>query len=204
MIGKLRGLVDRIGEQDVILDVQGVGYLVYCSASSLRSLPPTGQEISLFIDTHVREDHIHLYGFTTETEQYWFQQLLGVNGVGPRMALNVLSTLPPEQLSTAILSGDIAIFKPVSGVGPKLAERIIRELSNKATPPAKAQPAIQPGSGSLSGANADHILSEVLSAMTNLGYGRSEVYPVVAEITRTHQDASVELLIRESLQQLVK
>ena len=175
-----------VREQEIILDVQGVGYVAFCSASCLRQLPPAGQAATLYIETHVREDHIHLYGFISEEEQSWFRLLVSVNGVGPKMALNILSTLTPDQLSVVIMSADQAPFKPVSGVGPKLAERIIRELQNKTLPEAMAgiTPSTPSQPHTQQPQTSQHVLQEVVSALTNLGYGRSEVYPVVTEITQ--------------------
>jgi len=132
MIGKLKGLVDSTDEGKAIIDVGGVGYLVFSSARTLRDLPSEGQAVELLIETHVREDHIHLYGFLMEEEQQWFKTLITVNGVGTKMALAILSALSPAQLTTAIMAQDKASFTQVSGVGPKLADRLLTELKNKA------------------------------------------------------------------------
>src|SRR5690242_17327897 len=123
MIRKLKGIVDSIETDAVILDVGGVGYGVFCSANTLRLLPREKESTTLFIETHVREDHIHLFGFATAEEQESFQTLVKVSGVGAKMAMAVLSAMTPSQIATAIAAQDQNAFKAVSGVGPKLASR---------------------------------------------------------------------------------
>ncbi len=129
MIGKLTGIIDFIGEDRIILDVGGVGYDVLCSRSTILKIQP-GSNISLLIDTHVREDHIHLYGFIDESEKKMFNYLQKVKGVGTRMALGILSILSPKDVVTALTLQDTAAFNRVSGVGNKLAQRIITELKD--------------------------------------------------------------------------
>src|SRR5688572_4636847 len=129
MIGKLTGRVDDVAEDHAILDVGGVGYLIFASAKTLGQLV-SGQAASLRIETHVREDHFHLYGFTSEAERAWFKTLNTVQGVGVKMALAILSVFTPDQLLTAIGAQDKKAFTTVSGVGPKLAERIVTELKS--------------------------------------------------------------------------
>src|SRR5580704_4812127 len=124
MIGKLRGRIDEIHEDSVILDVGGVGYQIFCSSRTLAALPPVGETAQLIIETHVREDHIHLYGFPDTIERDWFNLLCTVQRVGNKMALSILGAYSPEQLAHAILAKDTAAFSRISGVGPKLAERI--------------------------------------------------------------------------------
>ena len=132
MIGKLKGIVDEVGEEELILDVGGVGYLVAASARTLRALPAVGQAAALLIETQVREDAIRLYGFLTTSERDWFRLLQSVQGVGAKVALGVLGTLTGETISAAIAHQDKAAMAMAPGVGPKLAARIVHELKDKA------------------------------------------------------------------------
>ena len=133
MIGKLKGVVDEIGEDHCIVDVYGVGYVAWCSARTLAALPSPGEAVVLYIETYVREDVIRLYGFATPVEREWFLLLSSnVQGVGTKVALAVLSTLSPADLANAIALKDIAMVSRAPGVGKKVAERIVVELKNKA------------------------------------------------------------------------
>jgi len=128
MIGKLRGVIDSIDEDGLILDVGGVGYLVAASARTLRALSAPGEAAELLIETHVREDAIRLYGFLTIAERDWFRTLQGVQGVGAKVALGILGALTAEALSTAVARQDKAMMARAPGVGPKLAARLVLEL----------------------------------------------------------------------------
>src|SRR3974390_957123 len=132
MIGKLKGVIDSYGEDSVILDVNGVGYLVHCSARTLQELPRVGEAAALAIETYVREDQIRLFGFMTDVEREWFRLLQTVQGVGAKVALAVLGTLKPADLASAIAMRDKAMVARAPGVGPKVAERIVTELKDKA------------------------------------------------------------------------
>ncbi len=203
MIGKLTGLVEGFDGDAVILDVNGVGYLVFASARTSGALP-RGELRSLLIETHVREDHIHLYGFLDVAERDWFRLLLGVQGVGTRHALSILSVLSPEQLTQAVAAQDKVSLTRASGVGPKLAGRLVLELKDKVTNMALGA-AAQIGdsaatstAGGLSGAAEDAI-----SALVNLGYRRSEAFTAVAKAMKAQgKDSSVESLIRDGLKDL--
>src|SRR5947208_1098322 len=127
MIGKLKGIIDSYGEDFIVLDVNGVGYLVQCSARTLQELPGAGQPAALAIETHVREDQIRLFGFLTDVEREWFRLLQTVQGVGAKVALSVLSTLKPADLASAIALRDKAMVARAPGVGPKVAERIVTD-----------------------------------------------------------------------------
>src|SRR3954463_7400836 len=142
MIGKLKGIIDSYGEDYVILDVGGVGYLVHCSVRTLQELPGTGQPATLSIETHVREDQIRLFGFLTDVEREWFRLLQTVQGVGAKVALSVLCTLKPGDLASAIALRDKAMVARTRGVGPKVAERIVTELKDKAPHFADVDPAV--------------------------------------------------------------
>src|SRR3954469_6664501 len=141
MIGKLKGLIDSYGEDYVILDVGGVGYQVHCSSRTLQALPKAGEAAVLSIETYVREDQIRLYGFRTDLEREWFRLLQTVQGVGAKVALSVLATLKPAELATAIAMRDKAMVARTPGVGPKVAERIVTELKDKAPAYADLDPA---------------------------------------------------------------
>src|SRR5439155_17904884 len=131
MIATLAGVVEQIEPDAAVIDVGGVGYLVFCSTRSLGRLPPPGGAARLLIETHVREDHIHLYGFIDTAERDWFRLLTTVQGVGARLALAILSAVAPEALTLAILAQDKAALARADGVGPKLAARIVNELRDK-------------------------------------------------------------------------
>ncbi|HEX3859072.1 MAG TPA: Holliday junction branch migration protein RuvA, partial [Pseudolabrys sp.] len=132
MIGKLKGIVDSYSEDFIILDVGGVGYQVHCSVRTLQALPSPGTAATLSIETHVREDHIKLYGFASDIEREWFRLLQTVQGVGAKVAMSVLGTLKPSELASAVAMRDKATVARTPGVGPKVAERIVTELKDKA------------------------------------------------------------------------
>src|SRR5262249_1679043 len=125
MIGKLKGVLDSYGEDFIVVDVQGVGYLVHCSARPLQALPGEGEPVTLAIETHVREDQIRLFGFQSDLEREWFRLLQTVQGVGTKVALSILSTLKPADLASAIALRDKAMITRSPGVGPKVAERVV-------------------------------------------------------------------------------
>jgi Holliday junction DNA helicase RuvA subunit len=134
MIGKLKGVIESYGGDSVILDVNGVGYLVHCSGRTLQELPRVGEPATLAIETYVREDQIRLFGFMTDAERAWFRLLQTVQGVGAKVALAVLGTLKPADLASAIAMRDKAMVARTPGVGPKVAERIVTELRTRRRP----------------------------------------------------------------------
>ncbi len=205
MIAHLRGRLVETDSDIAVIDVGGVGYLVFCSARTLRALPATGEATELRIETHVREDHIHLYGFVDEAERAWFRLLLTVQGVGARMALAVLSVLSPDEISTAIAAQDNAALRQVSGVGPKVAGRIVSELKDKAE--AHALGSVTPLRRAVREPDAPSqppaATAEAVSALVNLGYGRGEAFSAVATAARdlgTSDD--LPSLIRHGLKEL--
>ncbi|MGE4372363.1 MAG: Holliday junction branch migration protein RuvA [Xanthobacter sp.] len=206
MIGKLKGVVDLVREDHLILDVQGVGYLVHCSARTLESLPRGGEKVALFIETHVREDMIRLYGFASEAEQEWFRLLQGVQGVGAKTALAVLSTLRPADLSQAVALGDKAAISRAPGIGPRSATRIITELKDKA--PATAMGTFVPAAtsgGAAVGSGESGAIADAISALTNLGYALAQAHAAVAVASReAGEEAKAETLIRLGLKELAK
>lgn len=184
MIGKLRGKVDAVGESFLIIDVNGVGYEVQASSRTLRNLK-AGDEVSLTIDTHVREDAIRLFGFASELERNWFRTLQTIQGVGSKVALAVLGIMSPQDLANAIALGNSAAVEEAPGVGKKLAQRIVAELKDKA--PALSVAGLNvlqvPGGGGTQAAPAavqHHAAAEAISALTNLGYNPQQAAAAVA------------------------
>lgn len=198
MIGKLKGRVDSADEDSLIVDVGGVGYLVYASSRTLAQLGEVGTGVELIIETHVREDHIHLYGFPTPAEREWFRLLTTVQGVGVRMALAILGLYAPDQLATIIAAQDKKQLTAVSGVGPKLAERLVVELKNKVGKlPTSAT--ILPIGGK---AGAPSVIDDAVSALVNLGYGRADAYSAVARAIQHDGNADLNALIKTGLKEL--
>ncbi len=206
MIGKLTGRIDSVAEDHLILDVNGVGYFVHASARTLSLMPGIGGDVSLLIDTHVREDHFHLYGFANAAEQQWFRTLTTVQGVGVKMAMAILSALTPEQILTAIAAQDKKALTVVSGVGPKLAERIVIELKSQAVKLGAAGFAMPansaPAKGKAAAKKEASAVEDALSALVHLGYGRSEAFAAVMRIQQNVPDAKLDVLIKESLREL--
>ena len=205
MIGKLKGIIESYGEDNIVLDVNGVGYLVHCSARTLQELPGTGQPASLAIETHVREDHIRLYGFLTDMEREWFRLLQTVQGVGAKVALAVLGTLKPAELASAIAMRDRAMVARTPGVGPKVAERIVTELKDKAPAYADVDPAVVRLSGAVEDRRAPAPVADAVSALINLGYGQPQAAAAIAAATRSAgENADARQLIRLGLKELAK
>jgi len=200
MIAMLAGIVDQAAADGVVLDVNGVGYLVFASARTLARVPPRGEAVRLLIETHVREDHIHLYGFADEAERGWFRLLTTVQGVGAKLALALLSVLPPEALATAIMAQDKAALARADGVGQKLAQRIANELKDKVGGIALGPAATSAPIAAPPGAAADAV-----SALINLGYARSDAYSAVNQAAqRLGAEARIDALIRAGLQELAR
>ena len=205
MIGKLKGIIDAYGEDFVVIDVNGVGYLVHCSTRTLQSLPAQGAPVVLSIETHVREDQIKLFGFTSNLEREWFRLLQTVQGVGAKVALAVLSTLPPSDLANAIALRDKAAVARTPGVGPKVAERIVTELKDKAPAFANVDPALVHLSGAIDDQRAPRPVSDAISALVNLGYGQPQAAAAIAAASRSAgENAETAQLIRLGLKELAK
>ena len=195
MIAMLAGVIDQVMEDGLVLDVNGVGYLVFASSRTLAKVPARGEPLRLVIETHMREDHIHLYGFAEEAERAWFRLLTTVQGVGARIALALLSTLAPDALATAIAAQDKTALTRADGVGPKLAQRIVNELKDKV-----ASLSLGPVAAAPQGA-----ASEAVSALVNLGYPKSDAYGAVAAAARQlGGNASLDALIRSGLKELAR
>ena len=201
MIAKLRGIIDSVGEDWVILDVNGVGYQVSCSAQTLARLEKPGALAMFHTEMRMRDEVPHLYGFVERAELEWFRTLTIVQGVGAKVALAILSVLTPEALVLALASGDKAALSRADGVGPKLAARIAAELKDKAqnlslrivvdradAAPGKPQPAQQPN-------------AEAVSALVNLGYGRADAFAAVMAVAAKGEQPLNDL-IRLALREL--
>jgi Holliday junction DNA helicase RuvA len=204
VIGKLTGRIDWIDEDRCLIDVGGVGYLVFASGRTLGLLTQ-GAETALLIETHVREDHIHLYGFADRAEQEWFRLLSTVQGVGARVALAILSVLPPERLTAAVAAQDRTAVARANGVGPKLAGRIVSELKDKAGALAfhGSRPAAAGANGAPAAAAPAGELEDAVSALVGLGYRRTEAFTAVAAASRDlGPDAKIDALIKAGLREL--
>ena len=205
MIGKLKGLIDSYGEDYVILDVGGVGYQVHCASRTLQALPQAGEAAVLSIETYVREDQIKLFGFRSDLEREWFRLLQTVQGVGAKVALAVLSTLPPADLANAIALRDKAAVSRTPGVGAKVAERIVTELKDKAPAFASVDPVIAQLAGAVDDRTAPRPVSDAISALVNLGYGPPQASAAIAAASRAAgEGAETAALIRLGLKELSK
>lgn len=206
MIGKLRGILDDIGEDHCGIDVGGVGYVVFCPTRVLAALPRPGETVTLFIETIVREDMIRLYGFQSALEREWFRMLSGsVPGVGAKVALSILSTLSPADLANAIALRDIAMVSRAPGVGKKVAERIVTELKNKAPAFAGAASGTIGLKQELGEGVAPAPVADAVSALVNLGYSRDIAANAVAAAVKSAGDsADSAKLIRFGLKELAR
>ena len=205
MIGKLKGIIDSYGEDFVILDVQGVGYVVQCSSRTLQKLPQAGEAASLSIETHVREDAIRLYGFASDAERDWFRLLQSVQGVGAKVALAILGVLSPSELATALATQDKAMVGRAPGVGPKLAQRIVSELKDKAPAFASIDPTVVRLAGEDEAKTAPKPVQDAISALVNLGYGRPQAAAAVAaSVKELGESAETPALIRRGLKELAQ
>jgi len=217
MIGKLSGRIDYRGDDHVLLDVRGVGYLVYCSERTLMSLPAVGEAVALYTELLVREDLLQLFGFTSLVEKEWHRLLMSVQGVGAKASMAILGTLGPDGVSRAIALGDWNAVKAAKGIGPKTAQRVVNELKDKApkvmamsggaalepidvpdaevieTPVASTKPAAAPSSSAQ---------AEALSALGNLGYAPGEAAAAVMQALGDQPELDTGGLIREALKLL--
>ncbi|MBI1649786.1 Holliday junction branch migration protein RuvA [Hyphomicrobium sulfonivorans] len=204
MIGKLRGKVDAVGESFLIVDVNGVGYEVQASTRTLRNLK-SGDDVSLTIDTHVREDAIRLFGFASEVERSWFRVLQAVQGVGSKVALALLGTLSPQELANAIALGDWASVEQAPGIGKKLALRIVAELKDKASSLAVAGLQLPAGAGASAVPEYGNAAAEAISALANLGYAPAQASAAVAVAAKElGEEADTAKLIRRGLKELAR
>ena len=214
MIGMLKGIVEAVGADEAVIDVNGVGYLVGCASRTLARLEP-GQPVTLHIETHVREDAFRLFGFLEDIERAWFVHLQNIQGVGAKAAFAILDTVPVSEIANAAALGDKSTFARAKGVGPKLATRIATELKDKAPPQGRSfsigLAPHAPETAAAGGAAPDKPVKPVngasredaVSALTNLGYHESLARQAVATVLRDKgEEASLNDVIRLSLKEL--
>jgi Holliday junction DNA helicase RuvA len=203
MIGKLKGLVDGFGDDFVHLDVNGVVYEVFCSSKTLSALPQVGHAAVVHTEMIVREDMIRLYGFFSETEKAWFGVLTTVQGVGTRVALSILSTLTPSELSSAIALQDKAMIGRANGVGPKLAVRLVTELKGKAPVGGSVDAGTLGLQAALGEGVASGNVADAVSALVNLGYSTAQASAAIARIiAKEGEGLATDRLIRLGLREL--
>jgi Holliday junction DNA helicase RuvA len=206
MIGKLKGIIDALGDDWVLLDVNGVCYEVHCSPRTLGAMPLVGEAATLAIETYVREDQIKLFGFATDAERAWFKLLQSVQGVGAKVALAVLGTLSPQDLANAIALQDKVQVSRTPGVGLKVAQRIVLELKDKIPDLVLSG---QPGAA-LSAVGTElapeiPAAADAVSALTNLGYAQAQASAAVAAASRKAGEGSETAeLIRLGLKELAQ
>ncbi|MEM6340268.1 MAG: Holliday junction branch migration protein RuvA [Pseudomonadota bacterium] len=215
MIGKLTGRIGYRAADYVLLEVQGVGYIVHCSDRTLAGLPGVGEICALFTEMVVREDLMQLFGFPTLVEKEWHRLLMSVQGVGAKAALSILGALGPDGVGRAIALGDWNTIKAAKGIGPKIAQRVVLDLKDKApqvmamsggvaeaTGDASPVEAIGPVAVPAPAPAAPGAQAEALSALSNLGYGPSEAAAAVAEAAGAAPEAETPALIRAALKLL--
>jgi Holliday junction DNA helicase RuvA len=201
LIASLRGTLSECSIDHVVIDVGGVGFRVFVSASTLRVLPDTGKETTLHVHTHLREDALHLFGFATKAEKESFLLLTGVNGVGPRLAMAILSEFAPDSLSRLILAQDSKSLTRVSGVGKKTAERILLELRDKF----KLSMTGPEAESTLSaGLPEQNVMLDAVEGLMTLGYGRAEAEQAVKQVFKSYPDQTQDpsTVLRLALTQL--
>ena len=196
MIAHLSGTLRDKQLQRLIIDVGGVGYDVVVPLSTMYAIGDTGSTVNLRIHTHVREDALQLFGFATVLEQGLFERLISVSGIGPKVALSILSGIEPAELMRAIRSSDVARLTRIPGVGKKTAERVVLELKDRLPQPAAAEPAAAPHPD-------DDVRADLLSALVNLGYHRANVEKTVDKVLHAAENRSFEALLRETLKLLI-
>ncbi|TWA81501.1 Holliday junction DNA helicase subunit RuvA [Azospirillum brasilense] len=206
MIAKLTGVVDSVGTDWVVVDVNGVGYQVACSNRTLSRMA-VGERRALVVETFIRDDRITLYGFADAGERDWFRLLTTIQGVGSRLALSILGVLDPDQLTRAIAAQDKTALTRADGVGPKVAARIVNELKDKVGNLTLGASAAAPAAGGkaapAAGGPDNMVMADAVSALVNLGYGRSEAFGAVVAAGRKLGDgAGVSELIRHGLKEL--
>ena len=203
MIDKLKGILDSIGDDTIIIDVGGVGYEVHCSTRTLTSLPSVGEACSIAIETHVRETEIRLFGFANDMERDWFRLLQSVQGVGAKVALAIQSTLSAGDLASAIALQDKAMVARAPGVGPKVAQRIVTELKDKAPAYSGAAAAEMGLAADIGDGVATSAVQDAVSALGNLGYSSQQAAGAVsAALAKAGEDVDSATLIRLGLKEL--
>jgi Holliday junction DNA helicase RuvA len=209
MIARLEGLLADAGADWIVIDVNGVGYLVFCPARVIAGLPAVGEPLALHVETHVREDHIHLYGFATANEREAFRMLTTVQGVGAKVGLAILGALSVDDLTTAILAQDKSLLTCADGVGPRLAARLVTELKDRIVGLGGTFAPGRPVSAAAASASADGaadgsgITADAVSALVNLGYGRAEAFGAVNRALQAQgEGVGLDALIPAALKEL--
>ncbi len=205
MIGRLSGIFAGQSDGQVLIDVNGVGYLVEGSAKFLHAMPMEGEAVQIAIETYIREDQLRLFGFINDYEKQWFRLLTSVQGVGVKAALAVLSVLSADEVTQAIAAQDKAAITQAQGIGPKVAQRILQELKDKLP-----KGSFMPQAGDRAGAPApradmEDAMSDALLALENLGYQRMQAHQAVSvAIQELGQDAELAAIIKAALKQLAR
>lgn len=216
MIGRIAGRIDFRGPDHVLIDVRGVGYIVHVSERTLAALPGVGEAAALYTDLLVREDLLQLFGFTSLVEKEWHRLLMSVQGIGAKASMAILGTLGPDGVSRAIALGDWASVKAAPGVGPKIAQRVVNELKDKAPavmamgrapePMAKPvdgdDPLIEPVAAPAAPSGGGSAQAEALSALRNLGYAPAEAAAAVAQAAGENPESDTSALIKAALKLL--
>jgi Holliday junction DNA helicase RuvA len=202
VIGKLTGVIDSVTEDGVLLDVNGVGYVVQASSKTLARIGDKGAPASLLIETQVREDAITLFGFADHPEHDWFRLLRTVQGVGGKVALAILSTLTPAELANAVAAQDKASVSRANGVGPKLAQRIVTELKEKAAGMAMGAAAANIAAFPVPKGEGGDLVNDAISALVNLGYRRAEAFGAVSKVIAAGGKPKLDDLIVNGLREL--
>ena len=206
MIGKLRGTIDQVNDDRCILDVNGVGYLVFISHKTAQFFRQnqTNLAISLVIETIVKEDAIELYGFFHEIEKIWFLELMKVQGVGAKMAQKILSALTIEELAKALTVGDLKSFNNISGIGPKMASRLTTELKESAKKLGINVSLDFNENLTNQSFSSNQIISDAVSALENLGYKKHDCLKIINYVFSQDEKITLENLITQSLRELSK
>jgi len=199
MIAFLRGRVLDKQPNRIIVDVQGVGYELHVPLSTYYDVGDEGAEVSVRVYTHVREDALQLYGFLTDLERQLFERLIGISGIGPKVAISVLSGLDSRELVTAVQRGDVARLVSIPGIGKKTAERIVLELRDRL-----AQLSVPAAGTAPAGTAADRLRSDLVSALQNLGYHRAQADKAVESTISASPDATFEDALRQVLRELMR
>jgi Holliday junction DNA helicase RuvA len=202
VIGKLTGVIDSVTEDGLLLDVNGVGYVVQASSKTLARVGDKGAPASLLIETQVREDAITLFGFADHPEHDWFRLLRTVQGVGGKVALAILSTLTPGELANAVAAQDKASVSRANGVGPKLAQRIVTELKDKAAGMALGAAAANIAAFPVPKGEGGDLVNDAISALVNLGYRRAEAFGAVSKVIAAGGKPKLDDLIVNGLREL--
>ncbi len=200
MIGSLTGTLTSKHPNEVIIDVAGVGYLVHVPLSTYYGLGDPGSQVRLHVFTHVREDALALFGFATAIEKQLFERLIAIAGIGPRLAINILSGIEPGELITAVVAGNLARLTAIPGIGKKTAERVALELKDKVPPSLQVEAAAAAG---VAAAGNEALKADLLSALLNLGYNRAYAEKAVAAaLGAVPPDATFEVALKKTLREL--